>query len=61
MIIAGQFMIGLGAGACYFIGIVIMYDLFSDNMRQTGILAAGIAWGIGQMAYFLIDKLMSGR
>jgi hypothetical protein len=38
-----------------------MYDLFSDNMRQTGILAAGIAWGIGQMAYFLIDKLMSGR
>jgi MFS family permease len=47
LIVVGQFVIGLGAGSCYIISFVIISDLFSDSMRQTGILAVSMAWGIG--------------
>lgn len=32
-----------------------MADTFSNTLRQTGILSLLMGWGVGEMAYFLID------
>lgn len=54
-VVLGQFTTGLGSGAAFIIPFVFMADMFSDKLRQTGILSILMGWSIGEMSFFLID------
>ena len=46
-LLVGQILQGFGAYPCFTISYIVLADLFSDRLRQLGLLTVNAAWGLG--------------
>lgn len=53
-LVIGQILCGFGVYPCYIISYILFSDLFSDRLRQVGIIAANAAWAVGEMSFYLL-------
>lgn len=52
-LVIGQICCGFGIYPCYIISYILFSDLFSDRLRQIGIISANAAWALGEMSFYI--------
>jgi hypothetical protein len=59
VLVIGQIFSGFGGYSCMTITYIIISDMMSNTLRQKGIIILGVAWGAGEMSFFLLYNYLN--